>query len=534
MPTIDELPPSFASADTDEILVSQNGVSRKVTRAQFLAGVQPQLAASTGSLVGRASAGLGEVQVLSIGKNLVLSGSTLSASASPYVISALPGGTVPQAADLVAVNQRGVDNSVQFSQFAAGLSLLSNVDASRLIVTPTGATAAIKLADFAANTIPKTGGQIQGPLFLAADPTGPTQASTKRYVDGQVSTRVSKAGDSISGQFTWGSSGNPNTMIQAGGASVFQWGYTASACNLVTQVAGSSPGLASPTSFHCLFESTHSGGTPARVIAGALCECSVSNDYSGPGGSLVDGPATNHWALGVTTVCDAVAAATAAGTAGSQHGGMYSQFIRTLPKGGYPTGKSGAEGWALWLVSNDLTGQPSSVSGATTGIEMDLAASGLDDAQGRYGIQCNLSASVQNSTGYCEYGCFIYVNGYNQPGNQSWFQSIMQLYAPYTVAAIDLSAGSQDIRNPITNAPNSAVAIKMRSGQKYGLNGDGLTGQYLVHNAQASQTELWSGGGLVVAFPDAGGMIVKSMPVSSAGLPSGSLWSNNGAVTRVS
>ncbi len=534
MPTIDELPPTAASADTDELPVSQNGAARKVTRAQLLAGVQPQIAATAGSVVGRASSGTGDVEVLTIGQNLVLSGSTLSAAAAPYVISQLPAGTTPQAADLVAVSQSGTDNAVTFSSFAAGITELPDIDVSRFTVTPSGGTASVSLGDFAANTIPKTGGQVQGPLLLAADPTGAKQAATKEYVDAQAAARVSKAGDTVSGQVTWGSSGNPNTAIAAGVASVFQWGYNLTSCNFMTQAAGSAPSTPSPTSFHCLFESTHSGGTPARVISGAGFECSISNDYGGVNGALVDGPATNHWALGVTTYSDAVTAASAIGTSGSQHGGMYAQFVRIPPKGGYPAGKTGAEGWTLWLVGNDQTGQPSSVSGALTGIEMDFAATGADDGGGRYGIQFNLSASSSLGNGFCEFARFLYVNGYNQAGNQAWFQSILQLYAAYTVAAIDLSAGSQDIGNPLTGALNSAVAIKLRSGQKYGLNGDGITGQYLTHDSASARTELWSGGRVVAAFPDAGGMIVPSMPTSAAGLSTGALWSNNGIVTRVS
>ena len=48
MPTIDQLAPATAASDTDEIVLSKNGIVRKATRAQLLAGVQPQLAVSPG------------------------------------------------------------------------------------------------------------------------------------------------------------------------------------------------------------------------------------------------------------------------------------------------------------------------------------------------------------------------------------------------------------------------------------------------------------------------------------------------------
>ena len=62
MPTIDQLAAATASSDTDELMVSQNGVPRKATRAQTLAGSEPQIALTSGSLLGRSSAGVGSAE----------------------------------------------------------------------------------------------------------------------------------------------------------------------------------------------------------------------------------------------------------------------------------------------------------------------------------------------------------------------------------------------------------------------------------------------------------------------------------------
>lgn len=78
MPTIDQLAAATASSDTDELMVSQNGVARKATRAQILAGLQPQIALTSGSLLGRSSAGVGSAEPVSIGANLTLSNGKLS------------------------------------------------------------------------------------------------------------------------------------------------------------------------------------------------------------------------------------------------------------------------------------------------------------------------------------------------------------------------------------------------------------------------------------------------------------------------
>ena len=59
MTTIGQLPQATSAYGTDQIPASQNGLTVSLTRAQILAGVQPQLIAPQGSLFGRASAGFG-------------------------------------------------------------------------------------------------------------------------------------------------------------------------------------------------------------------------------------------------------------------------------------------------------------------------------------------------------------------------------------------------------------------------------------------------------------------------------------------
>jgi hypothetical protein len=213
MPTIDELAPATAASDTDELPVSQGGVARKVTRAQLLAGVQPQLALGSGTLVGRSSAGTGGSEQISIGANLALANGTLAADAAPFVIASMPGGTVPITSDLVPLGQSGNNSAVTYGQFMSGLPGVSNVDASQLLVTPTGEVSAIKLADFAADTLPLTGGTLTGALALAADPTGVMQAATKNYVDGQAAAALPKSGGTLVGPLVLAA--DPTTSLQA-------------------------------------------------------------------------------------------------------------------------------------------------------------------------------------------------------------------------------------------------------------------------------------------------------------------------------
>ena len=146
MPTIDELAPATAASDTDELPVFQAGASRKVTRAQLLAGVQEGLAVASGTLLGRTSAGTGAPEGIEIGANLTLAAGTLSASA-PFSTAVLPAGRSPGNTDLVPVGQSGADAAIAYGPFMGGLSALSGIDMSAHVVRPTTASAFRTLAD---------------------------------------------------------------------------------------------------------------------------------------------------------------------------------------------------------------------------------------------------------------------------------------------------------------------------------------------------------------------------------------------------
>jgi hypothetical protein len=213
MPTIDQLAPATAVSDSDELLVSQSGIARKATRIQILAGVQPQLAIISGTLLGRSSSGIGAAEQIAIGANLSMANGVLSANASPFSIASLTAGLVPASNDLVPLGQDGNNTAVSYGQFMSGLAGLTNVDISRLLVTPTSGGAPIKLADLAANTLALGGGTLTGVLTLASDPSASLQAATKQYVDAQVATALPKAGGTITGPLTLAAS--PTGALQA-------------------------------------------------------------------------------------------------------------------------------------------------------------------------------------------------------------------------------------------------------------------------------------------------------------------------------
>src|ERR1700712_216864 len=122
MPTIDKLAPAASASDLDEFIVSQAGTARKITRAQILNGVQPQLAVPAGSLIGNSGTGVATPQIIKVGQNLSFNGSTLSATASPFVINSLPSGTVPARGDLVSISQAGTAVAITYGQLLNGIA----------------------------------------------------------------------------------------------------------------------------------------------------------------------------------------------------------------------------------------------------------------------------------------------------------------------------------------------------------------------------------------------------------------------------
>ncbi len=202
MPTIDELAPATSASDSDEFIVSQGGITRKVTRAQVLNGVQAQLGLPGGALLGYAGTGMGAPQAITVGQNLILNGSTLSAAASAFSIPNLPSGTIPATGDLLSISQAGSNVAVTYGQFLAGVSDVPNINVSQAIVNPTGATTSQTLAQIAANMMGAAGGTMTGSLTLAGGPVTPGEAANRAYVDATVATSLPLSGGSMCGPLT--------------------------------------------------------------------------------------------------------------------------------------------------------------------------------------------------------------------------------------------------------------------------------------------------------------------------------------------
>ncbi len=153
MPTIAQLPPASSVSDSDELPVYQNGQTLAATRAQVLAGMQTALALPAGTILGSVGPGVAAPVPITIGGNLMLSGTTLAATASPFEISALPPGKSPAPGDLIALGQVGANVGVSYSTLMQAVGGVAEVPAGAMVATAAGASALRTIAALAANAV---------------------------------------------------------------------------------------------------------------------------------------------------------------------------------------------------------------------------------------------------------------------------------------------------------------------------------------------------------------------------------------------
>ena len=113
MPTIDQLAPAPAATDADELVASQSGALRRMTRAQLLAGTQAQIAIPSTVLLGRQSAGVGAPEPITIGPGLSLAAGALSAVNPPLSLTGMD-------ASAAFITPDGASSPVRLSTLLAG------------------------------------------------------------------------------------------------------------------------------------------------------------------------------------------------------------------------------------------------------------------------------------------------------------------------------------------------------------------------------------------------------------------------------
>lgn len=194
MTTIGQLPAANSVSDTDELPLFQSGQTVAATRAQFLAGMQQALALPQGTLLGGVGPGTAAPVPVTIGANLALSGTTLSAAAAPFEIAGLPAGTPPAGSDPVPLAQSGANVALPYDAFMQGIAGVPGVQAGGFEAVAAGASAVRSVAALAANAVAiedfgavGDGTTNDAPALIAALASGnPVRFGPKTYcIDGE-------------------------------------------------------------------------------------------------------------------------------------------------------------------------------------------------------------------------------------------------------------------------------------------------------------------------------------------------------------
>ena len=125
MPTIQQLPSASQAGATDELPVSQGGVTRSVTVADLLASTQPAITMASNTMLGRASLGPGGPETVAIGTGMSLGAGSLSATGADHAGFAVQGALT--LTDQVVLNSSGVPTRMGLPLLRGLFSAGSNV-----------------------------------------------------------------------------------------------------------------------------------------------------------------------------------------------------------------------------------------------------------------------------------------------------------------------------------------------------------------------------------------------------------------------
>lgn len=159
MPTIDELPAAASITPTDEIPLSQDGVTRNVAVGTLLAGIEPAITLQTGTVLGRVSLGAGPVEAIDIGLGLAIQNGTLDSTGLDH--AAFPAQPTLTLTDDLVLNSAGQPRQMPVGNLLGLYSAGTNVT-----ISPTGTISASAL------TAPAGPAGAPGPAG-AAGPAGP-------------------------------------------------------------------------------------------------------------------------------------------------------------------------------------------------------------------------------------------------------------------------------------------------------------------------------------------------------------------------
>ncbi len=140
MPTIKQLPQAAQVAATDQVPLSQGGVTRGAQIGTLLASTQPRITLAPAALLGRVSPVVGGPEAVGVGPGLAMSGGALAATAADHLT--LPAAAALSPGDEVLVNSgaapRRMPATALRGLFTAGPGV--QINASGVITAPNSGT----------------------------------------------------------------------------------------------------------------------------------------------------------------------------------------------------------------------------------------------------------------------------------------------------------------------------------------------------------------------------------------------------------
>ena len=145
MPTIQQLPAASTANATDELPVSQNGITRSVSVGDLLASTQPAITVASNALLGRVSLGPGGPEPVALGLGLGLASGSLSATGGDHASFAVQSALT--LTDQVVLNSSGVPARMSLpllrGLFAAGHNVAIDANGTLSAATDASVTASL-------------------------------------------------------------------------------------------------------------------------------------------------------------------------------------------------------------------------------------------------------------------------------------------------------------------------------------------------------------------------------------------------------
>lgn len=162
--------------------------------------------------------------------------------------------------------------------------------------------------------------------------------------------------------------------------------------------------------------------------------------------------------LNSTLVVNAIAGS-GSGSLGPQHAAIVGTVVKNAPPGGYPPGRTGPQIIGMLLPVQDATNQPSTVSSATVGAQVNLSANNLDPMNRRVGYQVIFTDTVQLASGGLPAESASAMSVITS--NDSWFKWHFATTGNYSIAVLDTRSANGGSATVLTSlsAPAATIAV---------------------------------------------------------------------------